>query len=242
MTSAMTALALIFSCQAAPLVLQSAPAQLDQSEIEDFAVPAAEVDGERVEAAPRAAPAALTQADKDAIVRDAAAALGSVETARGQFYQISPDGADATGDFALRRPGRMRFDYDDPSPLVIISDGATVAIEDRDLETVDRVPLISTPLGLVLDDNIDFETEAEVTDVRLSDGFVSISLRDRTGEAEGELTLVFSSPDYELIAWRTVDDAGGVTSVQLNEVETGVSLNPRIFRIEDPEDEDDRRR
>ncbi len=192
--------------------------------------------------APAVEPGALSAADRTAILEQAAASLANTQTAKGRFTQVAPDFTVTTGDFALRRPGRMRFEYDDPTPLLIISDGATVAIEDRDLETVDRVPLASTPLGLVLDDTLDFEAEADVTDIRRSDGFVGVSMRDRSGEAEGELTLILDETNYELVAWRTVDDAGGVTSVQLSDVETGLRLDPRLFRIEDPEDEDDRRR
>lgn len=257
MLSTMSALAtmILFTAPPQMYLLQDEP--LDAAEIEAVApivaVPDANPDTPRVDIAapdetasvapaPAGEPGALSDTDRDDILNKAAAALANTQTAKGRFTQVAPDFTVTTGDFALRRPGRMRFEYDDPTPLLIISDGATVAIEDRDLETVDRVPLASTPLGLVLDDTLDFEAEADVTDIRRSDGFVGVSMRDRSGEAEGELTLILDEANYELVAWRTVDDAGGVTSVQLSDVETGIRLDPRQFRIEDPEDEDDRRR
>jgi outer membrane lipoprotein-sorting protein len=80
-----------------------------------------------------------------------------VKTARGNFEQYSPDGSFSTGQFAMSRPGKVRFDYDDPVPLVLVSDGTTVALQDADLETTDRVPLSSTPLSLLLSDKLDFE-------------------------------------------------------------------------------------
>lgn len=257
MLSTLSALAtmILFTSPPQMYLLQGEP--LDAAEIEAVApvavVPEQGSDTPRIdvaapdEAAPAAPapvmePGALSDADRAIILDKAAAALANTQTAKGRFTQVAPDFTVTTGDFALRRPGRMRFEYDDPTPLLIISDGATVAIEDRDLETVDRVPLASTPLGLVLDDTLDFESEADVTDIRRSDGFVGVSMRDRSGEAEGELTLILDEANYELVAWRTVDDAGGVTSVQLSDVETGTRLDPRLFRIEDPEDEDDRRR
>ncbi len=185
---------------------------------------------------------ALSDEDRAGIVAAAADALTRVESARGRFLQTAPDFSVTEGDFALRRPGRVRFEYDDPTPILIIADGATVAIEDRDLETLDRVPLSATPLNLVLDDEIDFETEAEVTNVRRQSDYTAISIQDRTGEAEGELTLFFDTATYDLLAWATVDPSGNRTIVELKDVETNVRISPRAFRIEDPEDEDERRR
>lgn len=184
----------------------------------------------------------LSEADKDVIVAEAAAAMAMVKTATGRFAQIAPDFSLTTGSFSLRRPGRMRFEYDDPTPLLIVSDGATVAIEDRDLETIDRVPLASTPLGIVLDDQLDFERDAEVLDVKRADGLAAVTLRDRSGEAEGKVTLIFDAETYDLLSWRAEDAGGGLTSVQLQDVETNVSLNPRLFRLEEPEADRDRRR
>lgn len=209
--------------------------------------------GSSVEPAPAPATEAVPSPDADRlkdvpetermdVVRAAAEALASVETARGRFVQVDPEGQITRGDFALRRPGRMRFDYDDPTPITIAADGTTVAVRDSELETVDRVPLASTPLNLLLDDRLDFGAEAEILSVQRGRGLVTIALRDRSGEAEGTLTLVFEADTLELLGWRTRDANGGVTAVELSDVETGVRLNPRLFVIEDFEEEQDRRR
>jgi outer membrane lipoprotein-sorting protein len=134
----------------------------------------------------------------------------------------------------------VRFDYDDPNPLLIIADGATVAIEDADLETQDRVPLATTPLAILLDDELDFETEANVLDVRQANGVIGLTLEDRSGENEGVLTVVLDESNYSIVGWEAQDPAGGVTSVQLAAVETDVRLSPRLFRIEDINADDER--
>ncbi len=179
-------------------------------------------------------------AERDALLEAISASIGSVETARGRFYQIGADYSEAEGDFYLRRPGRVRFEYDDPNPLLIVADGATVAIEDSDLETQDRVPLVSTPLALLLDDDLDFETEANVLDVRKANGVIGLTMEDRSGENEGLLTVFVDAEDYSIVSWRTQDAAGGVTSVALAAVETDVRLNARLFRIEDINADDER--
>ncbi|WP_084396360.1 LolA family protein [Henriciella aquimarina] len=185
---------------------------------------------------------AVSATERRAILKSAADALASAKTAKGRFTQVAPDGSVTKGDFALRRPGRMRFDYDEPTPVLIVSDGTTVAMEDSELETVDRVPLASTPLGLILDDELSFETEARVTDVRRGNGEVAITLEDRSGEAEGELTLYFDRSTYDLLSWRAVDANRQTTLVALNDVKTNVKVDPRLFILEDPaDDEEDER-
>ncbi|MEM7005529.1 MAG: outer-membrane lipoprotein carrier protein LolA [Pseudomonadota bacterium] len=174
------------------------------------------------------------------LLSDISDALSGVETAQGKFVQIAPDGFESTGDFYLRRPGRVRFEYDAPVPLLIVADGATVAVEDKDLETQDRVPLRSTPLGLLLDDDLDFESDADILSVRHANGYVAVALRDKSGETDGTLEIVLTDGAYDLVAWTTTDAAGGLTAVQLNDVETGIRISPRLFRIEEIDEDQGR--
>lgn len=181
----------------------------------------------------------LTGADQAAILTSVSDALNAAQTASGKFRQINADGSVSTGEFALRRPGRVRFDYDDPTPILIISDGATVAMEDRDLETVDRIPLASTPLGLLLDDDLDFSSDVDVINVFRNNGRVSVTVQDATGEVEGDLTMIFADETYDLLGWLTFDADFQTTVVELSDVERNQRLNPRLFRLD--EDEEDER-
>ncbi len=183
--------------------------------------------------APAEAAAPLSAAERSKLLKEAAKALAGVKTARGKFEQYSPDGSYSTGQFAMSRPGKVRFDYDDPVPLVLVSDGTTVALQDSELETTDRVPLASTPLSMLLSDTLDFETQAEVIDVRRTGDKTNITVRDKSGETDGTLTVILANSDNGLAGWRTVDGNGGRTSVLLNSVETGAKLNPRLFRLPD---------
>ena len=131
----------------------------------------------------------------------------------------------------------MRFDYDAPSPLLIVANGTTVAMQDSELETTDRVPLGSTPLALLLDDDLDFETEAEIVDVTKEGEHVEVTLRDPDDEMDGTLTLVFDGPQHDLTGWRTLDSGGNLTEVMLHDVETGKKINPRLFIVKDFDDE-----
>lgn len=178
-------------------------------------------------------PAGLSEADRQRLLNRASTALAKVKTASGTFKQLSPDYSESTGRFALSRPGKVRFEYDDPSPLLVVSDGTTVGLQDSELETTDRVPLGTTPLALLLDDDIDFATEADVLDVANRNGRVEITLRDKSGEMDGTLTLVMQESDMSLTGWHTLDSGGNLTQVQLTDVSYGQRLNPRLFVLKD---------
>jgi outer membrane lipoprotein-sorting protein len=185
------------------------------------------------------APAPL---DRAAALEGINAYLNSIGTLRARFTQIAPDGSAARGELALARPGRLRFEYDDPHPIRIVADGTTLAIEDQDLETVDRVPLRSTPLWWLLKSDVDLAEDAELVGMEREFGFLYVTLRDPDEDVEGEVMFVFAEPSYELREWYVIDALGEITRVALADVETGVSLNPRLFVVPEPEDRRDSRR
>tara|TARA_R110002073_G_scaffold38717_1_gene110809 strand:+ start:577 stop:1236 length:660 start_codon:yes stop_codon:yes gene_type:complete len=180
--------------------------------------------------------------DRAAAIADVNAYLNSITTLRAQFIQIAPNGSAARGILSISRPGRLLFEYEDPSPIRVIADGTTVALEDRALETVDRVPLRSTPLWWLLKADIDIASDAEVMDIRSEYGFLSVIVRDPDGEMDGDIEFVFAGPDLELREWFVTDALGEITRVSLVETETGVALSPRLFAIPDPDERRDSRR
>jgi outer membrane lipoprotein-sorting protein len=180
--------------------------------------------------------------DRAAAIADVNAYLNSITTLRAQFIQIAPNGSAARGILSISRPGRLLFEYEDPSPIRVIADGTTVALEDRALETVDRVPLRSTPLWWLLKADIDIASDAEVMDIRSEYGFLFVIVRDPDGEMDGDIEFVFAGPDLELREWFVTDALGEITRVSLVETETGVALSPRLFAIPDPDERRDSRR
>ncbi|MEL7231489.1 MAG: outer-membrane lipoprotein carrier protein LolA [Pseudomonadota bacterium] len=167
--------------------------------------------------------------------------LSSAKTASGRFTQANADGSIYGGAFALSRPGKLRFDYDDPVPVLIVSDGTTVAMEDSELETIDRIPLGATPLGLILNDDLRFTDDVIVNSVIEREAGYEITVEDATGEMPGTLTMLFDKSSNALSGWRAVDAELNMTRVSLSDVETNQRINPRQFILRDAEDEEDER-
>ncbi len=185
---------------------------------------------------------AETTFDRAAVIAGVNAYLNSITTLRANFIQIAPNGSAARGVLSMSRPGRLLFEYDEPSPIRVIADGTTVALEDRALETVDRAPLRSTPLWWLLKSDIDIATDTEIVDVTSEYGFLSVTVRDPDGEMEGDIEFVFAGPELELREWFVTDALGEVTRVSLVETETGIALNPRLFAIPEPDNRRESRR
>lgn len=170
--------------------------------------------------------------------------LNGLTTLKGRFIQVSDGGEgqarQATGNFYIRKPGRMRFEYDAPVPVLFIADGTLVSIEDKELETVNSYPLSATPLKLLLQKETDLIDEAQISRVERREGFLFVTARKDGGIAEGELTMVFEmAPDaLNLIEWTVVDAQQITTRVILRDVEHGMKLSAALFVATDYDFED----
>jgi outer membrane lipoprotein-sorting protein len=179
-------------------------------------------------------PARLAAADQ-ALVGRIEAYFNGVRTMRARFLQSASTGQTAEGSVALQRPGRMRIDYDPPVPVLIVADGTWLIYHDRGLNQISYLPLGSTPAGILVEDRIDLDGGGlTIVDFARAAGVVRITVVRTQSPADGSLTLAFSESPLELRQWRVVDAQGVATTVSLSEIETGMKLDPQLFRFVDP--------
>jgi len=176
-----------------------------------------------------------SEADQEDLDR-VSAYLNGVHTLKGSFMQLGPDGQIDEGVFYIEKPGRMRFEYRAPNPVLIVSDGTTVAVQNRKLNTVDHYPLFSTPLDLILSDDLDLKRNPSIAGISRGPGEIIVNARAASTKVNGNLTLVFTDPGLELRQWTIVDAQGLSTTVSLRDVETGVAIDPSLFKLPEAED------
>ncbi len=179
-----------------------------------------------------AAPAQF-DADQKAMLDKVSAALNGVHSMQGSFVQIDPNGGTEQGKFYIQKPGRVRFEYEPPTPTLIVSDGTTIAVKNTKLNTVDRYPLVSTPLDLVLSDKLNLKANAAVYGVERDGDSVIVKARSTDSRAPGSITIVFSDPGYELRQWTVIDQQGMATTVALRDVVKDTSLAPSLFVLKE---------
>jgi outer membrane lipoprotein-sorting protein len=180
-----------------------------------------------------APPASRFNAQQRAELDRVSAALNAIRTMKGSFVQIDPNGNLERGKFYIEKPGRVRFEYDPPAPTLIVSNGTTVAVKNTKLDTVDRYPLVSTPLDIVLSDKLDLKSSDDVTSVEHDGQSLIVKARSNDKNVQGSITLVFSDPGLELRQWTVIDPQGLATTVALRDVEKDVSLPPALFVLKE---------
>ena len=160
--------------------------------------------------------------------------FNGLTTLRARFLQLAQNGGTAQGTAYIWRPGRMRFDYDPPEPLLLIASDGQFYHMDRELGQPSIVPVSSTPLSFLLRRELRLSGDVTVTGVERSGGFLRATLYRTDSAAEGRLTLVFAEEPMELRQWLVVDAQGRQTRVTLSAIETGVRLDSRLFEFNDP--------
>ncbi|MEX0838710.1 MAG: outer membrane lipoprotein carrier protein LolA [Parvibaculum sp.] len=179
-----------------------------------------------------AADAAEPVRSDEAALDAASAYLAALENMQGDFLQLGPDGSVAEGKFYLRRPGRLRFEYQPPDNLLVVADGTWVAVKDS-TSPAQRYPIASTPLSLFLAADVDLAKSARVLNVESQPGALLITLADRTGEAPGQITLIFDQPNMQLRQWVVTDAQGLQTTVALRNVQSGIRADNALFTLRD---------
>lgn len=171
-------------------------------------------------------------ADAATVLAQANAYFNAMNTLTGSFMQIGADGRRIGGKLTLAKPGRLRFDYDQPSPLEVVADGTSVAVRDRKLATQDLYFIAQTPLKFLLREKIDLARDLSVTDVANDPGGVRISMEDRaTLGGTSKIQLFFDAEMKTLSQWRITDPQGYITTVQLSNLQRPKSVDASLFFI-----------
>ncbi|MGQ3674760.1 outer-membrane lipoprotein carrier protein LolA [Xanthobacter sp. TB0139] len=156
----------------------------------------------------------------------------SVQSMTGTFTQVDPDGTRRTGDFYMQKPGRVRFQYDAPSPMELISNGQSVAVRDRNLNTQDITPLSQTPLRFLLAKHVDLLRDPHVVDIVQDERYVTIVMEQKVPMmGTYRLLLMFDPKSGALKQWIVTDPQGYNTQVILTAFKPNTNPDPRLFVI-----------
>jgi outer membrane lipoprotein-sorting protein len=183
--------------------------------------------------APPLQPIAFTPQDRADLAR-IEVYLNGLRTLKARFLQVSPDGGATEGNAWLQRPGRMRFEYDKPSPFLLVAGFGSAVFYDSQLNQTTSVPLATTPLGILLADNFKLSGDITVTAINRLPGQIQVTTIRTASPADGSLTLVFADAPLALRQWAVVDGQRQETRVSLFGIELGGNFPARMFEFNDP--------
>jgi outer membrane lipoprotein-sorting protein len=182
-------------------------------------------------------PVTLTGKDADAAIHRANAFLSSAATMVGDFVQTGADGRHSEGKIYVQKPGKLRFEYAAPDTLEVISDGKSVAVNDRKLKTQQTYAIFQTPLKFLLEDKINLAGDTQILNVMASPEATMILLDDRTTfGGTSRIRLIFDPVTFELRQWQVRDPQGYETLVTLYNIDLKQKPDPALFKIVPPKE------
>ena len=156
--------------------------------------------------------------------------LNGLSTLKSEFRQFNDDGSVSTGTLYIRRPGRMRFEYDPPEQALVLASASAVYIIDRKSnQPPETYPLRRTPLNLILGRNINLGRANMVQEVLHYEDRSVVTAADPDNPDSGFIELTFAADPIALREWVIYDAAGGQTRVVLGDIETGLDLPSSLF-------------
>ncbi len=184
-------------------------------------------------AAAALAPKPLTAQDRADLAR-ITANMDGLRSFKARFLQVAPDGGTSEGTAWLQRPGKMRFEYDKPSPYLLLAGFGSAVFFDSQLKQTTSVPLSSTPLGILLADRITLNGDVTVTNISRDPGQIQVTVVRTSSPGDGSLTLVYADNPLALRQWAVVDAQRQETRVSLFNLEPGGTFPDSLFQFTDP--------
>lgn len=168
--------------------------------------------------------------DKAQAIKAISNHFSSVPTMSGEFVQFGPNGEQTAGEFLLKRPGKIRFNYENPSPITVVSNGKTLAVENKKLKTTNYYPLSKTPLSLLLSDNIQINDKS-IRSVEAGQDVTTVVMGDKNIFGDSQITLLFDPQTQDLRQWTIKDAQGKETSVMIFNVQKNVKISNTKFAV-----------
>jgi len=161
--------------------------------------------------------------------------LNKLQTAQGEFTQINDDGSISTGTIYIKRPGKVRFEYNPPESALVVAGSNTVVIYDKKSnEPAQSYPLSRTPLSIILARNVDLVAANMVTGHGFDGTATVVTAQDPENPQYGNIQLKFTGNPIELRQWIINDGNGSQTTVVLGALQKGGNIPDRLFDVGSP--------
>lgn len=178
--------------------------------------------------------AAAQNADLAAV----SAHLKQVATMTANFAQTDRVGKTLNGVLSLKRPGRVRFQYQKGVPILLVSDGKALTFIDYSVRQVQRWPIGNSPLAVLLNPDRDITRFARTIPAKNADT-VLVEARDAKRPEFGVITMAFvrqaSAPGGLMLqGWVALDNQNNRTVVRLSGQQFNVPISDDTFKWRDP--------
>lgn len=179
--------------------------------------------------------AALPASAQQAGVAEVESYFNSIRTLKARFVQSNPNGSIVQGTLYVRRPGRMRFEYDAPSQLKIVADGSQVTMWDPATRDFGQWPIGWTAASFLVKDPLVLSGDLQVEKIDRAGGGLEVTLSQARRPQEGKVIVRLAENPLVLRGWTVIDSRGNRVTVSLSDMQTGLQLADSLFRPDTPD-------
>ncbi|KZZ30014.1 cell envelope biogenesis protein LolA [Sulfitobacter sp. HI0082] len=156
--------------------------------------------------------------------------LNQLRTAKGDFTQINDDGSISTGTIYIKRPGKVRFEYNAPDSGLVVAGANTVVIYDKKSnQPAETYPLARTPLSIILAENVNLGRAKMVTGHSYDGTATTVTAQDPANPQYGNIRMKFTGNPVQLRQWIINDGNGSATTVVLGDMQVGGNISNSLF-------------
>ncbi len=164
--------------------------------------------------------------------------LRATQSMTAAFSQTDRAGKTLNGQMTLKKPGKIRFQYEKGVPLLIVADGSSLWFIDYSVRQVQRWPVKDSPLGILMNPDGNIARYAKVLPTGNPD-VVSVEAHDPKRPEYGRITMVFarngSAPGGLMLqGWVALDSQNNRTTVRLSNQRFNAPVSDGAFRWNDP--------
>lgn len=161
--------------------------------------------------------------------------FNSIKTMQARFVQNNPNGSVVSGTLYVRRPGRMRFEYDPPSQLKIVADGTQVTMWDPATRDFGQWPIGWTAASFLVKEPLKLSGDLTVESQARNDGILELTIVQTRKPQEGKVIVRMAENPLELRGWTIIDARGNKVDVALTDLKTGIQLADSLFKYDGPD-------
>ena len=164
--------------------------------------------------------------------------LQDLKSAEARFVQTTHDGTQLVGTFYLKRPGKLRFEYDPPVESFVVADGLFIYFYDAELEEQSNAPIQTTLANFFLRKKFSLADDLMVKEAKHAGGLLQLTVVQAEDQDAGSIIFAFGEKPFELKKWRVIDPQGMITEVELFHLKKNVKHDSKLFVYIDPKKKD----
>jgi outer membrane lipoprotein-sorting protein len=163
-------------------------------------------------------------------VRNIEQYLNGINTLTAEFLQIDVMGEPSTGNLYLSRPGKLRWEYHKPVPILVVINGSLLTYYDQELKQTSHGSAHNNLIGFLARQNIAFNKDVLVQNATLKFGVITLEIRQTAKDRKDKINLIFNEQPLYLKKMEIIDEMGNITSIVLSKIKYGSKLDPELFR------------